>query len=182
MIFTETALQDAWIIDIEPREDDRGFFARSWCQREFAAHGLNSTLVQCNISFNRRKGTIRGMHFQVAPFEEAKLVRCTRGAIYDVMIDLRPESPTNRRWIGLDLTAGNRRMLYVPEGFAHGFQTLEDDTEVFYQMSQVYSPEHARGVRWNDPAFGIRWPLRDCVISERDRSYPDLLPAGGASR
>lgn len=176
MIFTETALPGAWIIDMEPLEDTRGFFARAWCQREFVAHGLNPNLVQCNISFNKRKGSVRGMHFQVAPYEEAKIVRCTRGSLYDVMIDLRLDSDTYQRWIGVELTADNRRMVYVSEGFAHGFQTLEDNTEVFYQMSQFFAPECARGVRWDDPAFAIRWPLSDVIISERDRTYPDLIP------
>ncbi len=177
MIFTETALPGAWIIDMEPQEDERGFFARSWCQREFAARGLNPSLVQCNISFTKRKGTIRGMHFQAPPFEEAKLVRCTRGSLYDVMIDLRNDSGTYRRWIGVELTAGNGRMVFVPEGFAHGFQTLEDDTEVLYQMSQFFAPECARGVRWDDPAFDIRWPLPVALVSARDRGFPDLVPA-----
>jgi len=176
-------LPGAWAIDIEPREDERGFFARSWCRREFAAHGLNPNVVQCNISFNRRKGTVRGMHFQISPHEEARVVKCTRGSVHDVIIDLRPGSETYRRWAGVDLTADNRRMLYVPEGFAHGFQTLEDDAEVLYLMSQFFAPEAARGVRWNDPAFAIRWPLPASVISERDRSYPDhIFGAKGTGR
>jgi dTDP-4-dehydrorhamnose 3,5-epimerase len=174
MIFTETKLKDVYIIDIEKLEDERGFFARSWCQREFEAHGLNSRLVQCNISFNAKKGTLRGMHYQVKPFEEAKLIRCTRGTIHDVIIDIRPDSSTFRKYAGLRLTADNRRLLYVPEGFAHGFLTLEDNTEVFYQMSEFYAPDYARGLRWNDPAFGIEWPSHVQVISERDHSYPDF--------
>jgi dTDP-4-dehydrorhamnose 3,5-epimerase len=174
MMFTESGLPGVWIIDIEPQEDERGFFARSWCRREFAARGLNPNVVQCNISFNRRKGTVRGMHFQTAPHEEARVVRCTSGSVHDVVIDLRPGSDAYGRWTGTDLTAGNRRMLYVPEGFAHGFQTLEDETEVFYLMSQFFAPAAASGVRWNDPAIAIRWPLPVSVISERDRSYPDL--------
>jgi len=174
MIFTETKLKGAYIIDIERLEDQRGFFARSWCQREFEAHGLNPRLVQCSISFNARKGTLRGMHYQTKPFEEAKLVRCTRGAIYDVMADIRPDSPTFRQYIGLLLTADNRLSFYVPEGFAHGFLTLEDNTEVLYQMSEFYAPDHGRGLRWNDPAFGIEWPSDVQVISDRDRSYADF--------
>ncbi len=173
MLFTETNLRGVWIVDLERREDERGFFARSWCRDEFAAHGLNPALVQCNISFNKRKGTLRGMHYQAAPHEEAKLVRCTAGAIYDVAVDLRPGSATFRQWMSVELTAQNRRMLYISEGLAHGFQTLEAETEVFYQMFESYHPESARGVRWNDPAFGIDWPAAsERLLSERDRSYP----------
>ena len=175
MIFTETSLKGAFLIEPERLEDERGFFARTWCQREFEAHGLNSRLVQCNISFNKKMGTLRGMHYQVAPYEEARLVRCTQGAIYDVIIDLRPESSTFKQYIAAVLTAQNRTMLYVPEGFAHGFLTLEDNTEVFYQMSEFYAPEYARGVRWNDPAFGIQWPAEVQVISDRDQNYPDFI-------
>lgn len=174
MIFTETKLKGAYIVDIERFEDERGFFARSWCRDEFARRGLNPGLVQCNISHNRLKGTVRGMHFQAAPHREAKLVRCTMGGIFDVIIDLREDSATFRQWTGVELSARNRRMLYVPEDFAHGFQTLEDDSEVFYQMSEAYYPECARGVRWDDPAFGIEWPLSEAVISARDRNF-DLL-------
>ena len=164
------------VIEIERKEDDRGFFARTFCQREFEEHGLRSAFVQCSVSFNRHKGTLRGMHFQATPFEEAKLVRCIRGSIHDVIIDLRRESPTFKKHFALALSAENRKTLYVPEGFAHGFQTLEDDTEVFYQISQFYSPEHARGVRWDDPAFGIPWPsVRERIMIERDRGYP-LFP------
>jgi dTDP-4-dehydrorhamnose 3,5-epimerase len=162
------------VIEPEMHEDHRGFFARTFCQREFEAHGLNSQMVQCNISFNRFKGSMRGMHFQTAPYSEAKLVRCTAGSIYDVIIDLRPSSPTFKEHVAVELSARNRKMLYIPEEFAHGFQTLEDDTEVFYQMSQFYSPEHSRGVRWNDPAFGISWPPGERIIIERDRAYPDF--------
>lgn len=176
MIFAETDLKGAFIVDPELLEDHRGFFARTWCQREFEARGLNCRLVQCSSSFNKRKGTLRGMHYQAAPHEEARLVRCTMGAIYDVIIDLRPESPTFKEWMAVELTAENRRMVYVPEGFAHGFQTMEENTEVFYQMSQFYAPESARGVRWDDPAFGIRWPAGERIISKRDRSYPDYSP------
>jgi dTDP-4-dehydrorhamnose 3,5-epimerase len=174
MIFHETGLKGAYVIDLQRLEDDRGFFARSWCQREFAARGLNQRVVQCNLSFNAAKGTLRGMHYQAKPCEEAKLIRCTKGAIHDVIVDIRPDSPTFRRYFAVQLTADNRRLLYVPEGFAHGFVTLEKDTEVFYQMSEFYAPEHARGFRWNDPAFGIEWPDDVKVISDQDRSYPDF--------
>lgn len=162
------------MIEVERLTDERGFFARAWCQREFAEHGLNPRLVQCNISYNPRRGTLRGMHYQAVPHSEAKLVRCTRGAIYDVIVDLRSDSPSYLRHFGVDLTAEGREMLYVPEGVAHGFLTLEDETEVFYQMSEFYAPEAARGVRWNDPAFGIRWPIEVAVISPRDAAYPDF--------
>jgi dTDP-4-dehydrorhamnose 3,5-epimerase len=175
MIFTETNLKGAFIIEPERIEDERGFFARTWYQSEFESRGLDARLVQCNISYNAKKGTLRGMHYQAAPYEETKLVRCTMGALYDVIIDLRPASPTFKQWIAVELTVDNRRMLYIPGGFAHGFQTLEDSTEVFYQMSQIYHPESARGVRWDDPAFGIGWPSADQrVISTRDQQYPDF--------
>lgn len=174
MKFSPTALVGACIIDIEPVPDERGFFARSWCREEFARHGLNPDLAQCSISFNKKRGTLRGMHYQAKPHEETKVVRCTRGAIYDVIVDLRPESPTFRKWIAVELSADNRRMLYIPAGFAHGFQSLTDDTEVFYQISAPYYPESARGVRWDDPAFGIEWPVMERVISDKDRQYPDF--------
>ncbi len=174
MIFTETTLKGSYLIDLERAEDDRGFFARLWCQREFAAHGLNPNLVQCNVSFNRRKGTLRGMHYQAAPHVEAKLVRCTAGSIYDVILDLRSNSPSYLQWLGVELSAANRRMLYIPEGFAHGFQTLQDDTEVDYQMSDFYHPESVRGWRWNDPAFAIAWPLADPILSARDKNQVDF--------
>lgn len=174
MIFTETRLKGAFVLELEKREDGRGFFARSWCREEFEAHNLNPTVVQCNVSFNRLRGTLRGMHYQVAPFEEAKLVRCTAGTAYDVIIDLRRDSATYGQHVGEMLSAANHKMLYVPEGFAHGFQTLEDNTELFYQMSQFHSPGHARGVRYNDPAFGIQWMIADPVIADRDRDYPDF--------
>ena len=175
MIFLETTLKDAYVIELERLNDERGFFARSWSPKEFAAHNLNSTLVECNISFSLKKGTLRGMHFQRAPYEQAKLVRCTRGSIYDVIIDLRESSPTFKHWLGLELTAENRRMLFVPEGFAHGFQTLEDNTELVYQMSTYYAPESSGGVRWNDPAFNIQWPpVDERVIATRDQQYPDF--------
>jgi dTDP-4-dehydrorhamnose 3,5-epimerase len=171
MVFTETELKGAFIIELEPARDERGFFARTFCQREFEAHGLNFHAVQCSVSFNEKKGALRGMHYQVVPHEETKIVRCTQGKMYDVIIDLRPASGTHKKWLAVELTAENRRMLYVPEGFAHGFQTLEDNTEVFYQMSEFYHSECARGVRWDDPMFGIEWPISDNVISERDRSF-----------
>ncbi|NMF60995.1 dTDP-4-dehydrorhamnose 3,5-epimerase [Pseudanabaena yagii] len=171
MKFLETKLKGAYIIRLEPIIDHRGFFARSWCEQEFRDHGLNSNLVQCNISFNIKKGTLRGMHYQVKPHEEAKLVRCTQGAIYDVIIDLRADSPTFKKWFAVELSATNRQMLYIPEGFAHGFQTLEDNTEVFYQMSEFYHPTGARGIRWDDPVFQVEWQLENKIISERDLSY-----------
>ena len=173
MLFTETLLKGAYIIDIERQMDDRGFFGRSWCRQEFEDHGLNSNLVQCNISFNKIRGTLRGMHYQIKPHEEAKLVRCTMGILYDVIIDLRPSSNTFKHWLAVELNATNRRALYIPEGFAHGFQTLTDETEIFYQMSEFYHPESARGLRWDDTSFGIKWPIDALIISERDKSYPD---------
>jgi dTDP-4-dehydrorhamnose 3,5-epimerase len=174
MKFEQTKLPGVFQIDLDPSCDARGFFARAWCQKEFKDHGLNPEIVQCNLSFNASKGTLRGIHYQAAPYPEAKLVRCTTGAIYDVVVDLRPPSPKFREWIGVVLSAANRRMLYVPEGCGHGFLTLEGNTEVFYQMSEFYHPELARGVRWNDPAFNISWPAAVEVISERDSSYPNL--------
>lgn len=174
MKFVETGVAGVWIVELERHNDERGFFARSWCQHEFARRGLNHNLVQCNISWNMRRGTLRGMHFQSPPHEEAKLVRCTRGAVYDVAVDVRPHSPTFKRWAAVELTEDNFTMLYVPEGCAHGFQTLVDNTEVFYQMSACYAPGAARGVRWNDPGFGIAWPLcEEPIVSPRDASYPD---------
>src|SRR5262245_2145384 len=175
MIFAETKLKGAFLIEPERKEDQRGFFARTWCQQEFEDHGLNPKLVQCSISFNNKKGTLRGMHFQVAPFEETKLVRCTKGEVFDVIIDLRPNSETFKKHFSVILNEQNRLMLYIPEGFAHGFQTLADNTEIFYQMSQFYSPEHSGGVRWNDPAFGIQWPPDERIIIDRDLNYPDFL-------
>jgi dTDP-4-dehydrorhamnose 3,5-epimerase len=169
--FTETKLKGAYIIEPELITDERGFFARSWCQKEFTERGLNANLVQCNISFNLKKGTLRGMHYQAKPYEEAKLVRCTMGAIYDVIIDLRPESSTFKQWIAVELTAENRKMLYIPEGMAHGFQTLVDSTEVFYQMSEFYQAESASGVRWDDPTFAIQWLGTHFIISKKDNSY-----------
>ena len=179
MIFTESKLKGAFIIELERFCDERGFFARSWCQKEFEKHGLNPRLAQCNISYNISKGTLRGMHYQVSPCEEAKLIRCTMGGIFDVIVDLRPESPTFKHYFAEIITAEDRRMIYIPEGFAHGFLTLQDGTELLYQMSGFYSPDHARGVRWNDPAFGIEWPTEVKVISDRDKNYPDFrIPKG----
>ena len=174
MIFAPTALAGAFVVDLERREDERGFFARSFCQREFEAHGLDPAVVQCNVSCNRRRGTLRGMHWQEEPHGEAKLVRVTQGALWDAIVDLRPDSPSYCQWIGAELTAGNRRALYIPRGFAHGFQTLTDDVEVFYQMSAFYIPDAQRGVRWDDPAFGIDWPIRPPFLSDRDATYPDF--------
>jgi dTDP-4-dehydrorhamnose 3,5-epimerase len=177
MRFQETKLQGAFLIDPERREDERGFFARVFCVEEFQTLGLETSLVQCSISFNRQKGTLRGMHFQTSPFEEVRLVRCTMGAVYDVMLDLRPSSATFRQWLGIELSADNRRMVYIPSGFAHGFLTLADNTEIFYQMSESYHSQAAQGVRWNDPAFGIHWPEKPRVIAVKDQNYP-LYQAG----
>jgi dTDP-4-dehydrorhamnose 3,5-epimerase len=174
MIFTETKLAGAYIIDVERLTDERGFFARSWCEDEFAAHGIYMSSVQGNVSSNPKHGTLRGMHYQNAPHSESKLVRCTRGAIYDVIIDLREESPTYGQWIGVELTADNYRMLFVPERFAHGFITLQDNTDVAYQMSAKYVPGAEGALRWNDPAIGIDWPLEPTLLSEKDRNYPDV--------
>jgi dTDP-4-dehydrorhamnose 3,5-epimerase len=174
MTFHQTKLPGVFEVHLEPKLDERGFFARSWCQKEFESHGLNPRVVQCSVSFNTRNGTLRGMHYQAAPYPETKVIRCTQGAIYDVVLDLRRQSPTFKDWIGVVLSAANRHMLYVPEGCAHGFLTLDDEAEVSYQMSEFYDPDLGRGVRWNDPAFGISWPERVQVISERDRTYPDF--------
>jgi len=181
MIFTKTKLGGAYILEPELVEDGRGFFARTWSAEEAAGYGLNPKVVQCNTSFNKRRGTLRGMHYQLPPDEEAKLVRCTSGAVYDVIVDLRRGSATWGQWIGVELTSLNRRMIYIPEGFAHGFQTLEDNTEVFYQMSAYYRAQSARGVRWDDPVFGIEWPMEVSVMSERDRGHPLIGAAKKAS-
>jgi len=175
MKFIETKLKGAYIIEPERIEDERGFFARTFCQKEFEEHGLNSKIVQCNISYNKRKGTLRGLHYQIAPKAEVKTVRCTCGAIYDVIIDLRLDSPTYCQWIAVELNAYDRKMLYIPEGFAHGFQTLEDYTELFYHMSEFYAPPFAKGIRWDDPVFGICWPLQDPILSKKDRFYDDFV-------
>lgn len=176
MIFTACNVKDAYLIDLDRKVDERGFFARSYCRNEFAAHGLHPDFVQCNLSFNIRRGTLRGMHYQPRPNEEVKLVRCLSGAIYDVIVDLRSTSPTYRQWIGVELDADSRRMLYSPAGFAHGYLTLADNTEVLYQVSAFYSPESERGVRWNDPALNIQWPMQPEVISSKDRQHPDFIP------
>jgi dTDP-4-dehydrorhamnose 3,5-epimerase len=177
VIFTPLTVHGAFLVAPEPRVDTRGFFARTWCAEEFARHGLEATIAQCSISRSHRKGTLRGMHYQTAPHEEAKLVRCIRGAIHDVIIDIRPSSPTYLRHHAVELSAHNRLSLYVPRGVAHGFQTLEDDTEVGYQMSVAHAPDHASGVRWNDPSFGITWPIVPPIILERDSAYPDFAAA-----
>jgi dTDP-4-dehydrorhamnose 3,5-epimerase len=175
MIFTATPLRGAFVLDPELKEDERGFFARVWCREEFERHGLETRLVQCSISFNTRAGTLRGMHYQAAPYGEVKVIRCTQGSIFDVIIDLREDSPTFTRHIAVVLSASNRRLLYIPAGFAHGFQTLEVNTEVMYQMSEVYRADRARGVRWNDPAFGIEWPEAETrIMALRDRTCPDF--------
>jgi dTDP-4-dehydrorhamnose 3,5-epimerase len=178
-MFRVTPVPGAFIIAPEPREDRRGFFARTWCEDEFAAYGLNPRLVQCSVSLSVLRGTLRGMHYQVPPRAEAKLIRCTRGAIWDVALDLRGDSPTFRRHVGVELTADNHLALYIPEGVAHGFQTLDDNTEVLYQMSAAYAPDAARGVRFDDPAFGIRWPIPEPILLDRDRNYPSVeaIPA-----
>jgi dTDP-4-dehydrorhamnose 3,5-epimerase len=175
MIFTATNINGGFIIEPERLYDERGFFARTWCQQEFCSRGLNSQWVQCSVSFSQKKGTLRGMHYQAAPSEETKLVRCTRGEIYDVIIDMRPDSPTFKQHTAVVLSSENHKMVYIPEGCAHGFLTLDDNTEVFYQMSEFYHAELAKGVRWNDQAFNIDWPAEVKVISERDRNYIDFV-------
>lgn len=172
MRFTETPLPGAWLLELERHEDDRGFFARTWCHDELARHGLDPRVSQCSVSRNHRRGTLRGLHLQIAPHAESKLVRCTAGRIFDVIVDLRPESATFKRWHGVELDAGEGNQLFVPEGFAHGFQTLEDDTEVYYMISVPYAPDFQRGYRYDDPAFGIEWPEPITVISERDHALP----------
>ena len=172
MIFKETKIKGPYIISLDKHEDERGFFARSFCQKEFKEHGTDFNVAQCNISYNKEKGTLRGMHYQSAPFGEAKLIGCIRGRIYDVIIDLRKDSDTYCKWISAELSEENHNILYVPKGFAHGFQTLEDNTTVFYQMSDFFHPECAKGIRWDDPLFSIDWPLKDKIISEKDKTYP----------
>lgn len=176
MLFTPTELAGAYIIDFQQREDARGFFAHAWSRAEFEQHGLTGQIVDINFSYNRSRGTVRGMHFQNAPYAQVKVVRCVRGAIYDAIVDLRPASPTFRRWIGVELTADNHRALYVPEGFAHGFQTLEADCDVLYLVSEIYAPSAEGGVRYDDPAFGVEWPLPATVISERDLAWATFSP------
>jgi dTDP-4-dehydrorhamnose 3,5-epimerase len=182
MIFRETGIGGAWLIEAERLEDERGFFARTWDAKEFGARGLNPALAQCSISYNRARGTLRGMHYQVAPHEEAKLVRCTAGAIYDTVLDLRTDSSSFKRWCGIELSAENRLAVYVPEGCAHGFLTLVENCEIQYQISEPHAPDAARGVRWDDAAFGIAWPAEVVVISERDASYPDFRLEGAGRR
>ena len=182
MIFTETQIVGAFLLDIEAHRDERGWFGRSFCQKEFEEHGLNPVVAQCNVSTNLRKGTLRGMHSQVPPCEEDKLVRCTRGSIHDVMLDLRRASPSYGEHFGALLSAENQRALYIPKGVFHGFLTLEDDCEVFYQMSEFYAPSHGCGVRWNDPKFGIEWPGEVTLISDRDANYSDFEPKPGFAK
>ncbi|MDF5726961.1 MAG: dTDP-4-dehydrorhamnose 3,5-epimerase [Rhizonema sp. PD38] len=181
MIFTETELKDAYIIDLEEKHDHRGFFARSFCAQEFEEHGLKPVVAQCNVSFNYKKGTLRGMHYQIPPAAETKLVRCIKGAIYDVIIDMRPESPTFLSHIGVELTAENRRALYIPEMFAHGYIALSDNTEVMYQVGEFYTPGYERGLRYNDTFFNIAWPLEVTEISEKDLNWPlmRMMTVGG---
>lgn len=176
MKFTETPLGGAFVIDIEPRRDERGFFARTFCANEFRDHGLKANIVQANVSRNLSKGIVRGMHYQRAPRAEVKIVRCVAGAIFDAIIDIRPESPTYLRWFGVELTRDDGRMLYVPEGFAHGYQALTDDSEVLYLVTEFYAPDHEAAIRWNDPRFGIRWPLSDVSVSPKDAAHPDYVP------
>lgn len=177
MRYSETPLSGVYVLDLEPVEDHRGFFARTYCEDEFRDRGLETHFAQASIAFSSRRGTLRGMHYQRDPHAEVKLLRCTRGAVYDVVIDLRPDSRTLRRWFAAELSAANRRMLYAPHGFAHGYLTLEDETEISYQMSAPYHADAAAGVRWNDPAFGVQWPFDPIVMAERDRSYPDFHPS-----
>lgn len=175
MIFTETELRGAFVVEPELHVDERGLFARMFCREEFIAYGFDPNIAQCNISFNKKKGTLRGLHYQGNPFEEVKLVRCTRGAIYDVIVDLRPRSATYRQWISVELTQDNRKAIYVPKGFAHGFQTLDDNSEIIYQMSESYHPDYSLGIRWDDPALAITWPpVAQRIISAKDLAYPWL--------
>jgi dTDP-4-dehydrorhamnose 3,5-epimerase len=176
VIFSSTTLDGAFIIDLDRRSDDRGYFARTWCKREFEERDLETSLVQCSVSHNLRRDTLRGMHWQASPHGEVKLVRCSRGAIWDVILDLRPESPTYMSHVGVELTAESGRALYIPEGVAHGFVTLAENSEVFYQMSAYHEPAFARGVRWNDPAFALEWPVSAPILHPRDAAYPDYLP------
>ena len=176
MIFHQTSLKDAYVLELEQIADERGFFARIWCEEELESHGLDGDLAQCSLSFNHYKGTLRGMHFQVPPYAETKLIRCTKGTIFDVIVDLRARSSTYMKWMGVELSADNRKMLYIPKGFAHGFQTLTDDSEVFYFISEAYRPEAARGVHWNDPVFRITWPeVNKRVISGKDQNWPMIV-------
>lgn len=174
MIFNKTKLDGAYIIEMEPIGDHRGFFARAWCTKEFQVHNLITQFVQANLTYSPKRGTVRGLHYQIAPHQEVKLVRCTRGATYDVIVDLRPDSPTYKQWLAVELTADNHKMIYIPAGFAHGYQILMDNTEVFYQVGQFYAPEYERGARWNDSAFGIDWPITNpLILSDKDKNWPD---------
>jgi dTDP-4-dehydrorhamnose 3,5-epimerase len=174
MKFTETKIAGVYVIELERHEDDRGWFARAWCRKEFAAHGLPADLAQTNLSHNTQRGTVRGMHFQTAPYAEAKLIRCIAGAVHDIALDLRPESPTFKQSVAIELSADNGRAVFLPEGIAHGFQTLTDDATLFYQMSAPYVPEAASGVRWNDAAFQIEWPIVEAIVCERDQAFKDF--------
>jgi dTDP-4-dehydrorhamnose 3,5-epimerase len=174
--FETTPLPGAWLVELDPVRDERGFFARAWCRSEFEAHGLEGRLVQANVSYNRVAGTLRGLHYQTAPHEETKLIRCTRGALYSVIVDVRSGSPTRGKWFGVELTAENRRAIYVPRGFAHGYLALTDHAEAFYQVSEYYAPSSERGIRYDDPAIGIHWPGEVRVVSLKDRSWPDFVP------
>jgi len=174
MIFEKTDFEGVYIIEIEKQIDERGFFARSWDKNDFEENGLNSKLTQCNISLNNKKGTLRGMHYQIKPYQETKLIRCTQGRLFDVIIDLRIDSKSFKKWLNIELNEENYKMLYVPEGFAHGFQTLEDNTEIFYQMTQNYMPNFANGIRWNDPMFNINWPIKEPILSEKDQRFTDF--------
>jgi dTDP-4-dehydrorhamnose 3,5-epimerase len=182
MIFTETRLAGAYLIELERHQDERGFFARAWCEREFAERGLDAWLVQCNLSHNRRRGVLRGLHYQAAPHEEVKLVRCTRGSVYDVILDVRPGAVTYGQWQAFELTADNQCMLYIPAGVAHGFQALEDSTDVYYQMSASYHGDSQRGIRWDDPILGIPWPVADRIVSTRDQGFPLFAEHAAAER
>lgn len=182
MIFVESPIDGALVVELDRRSDDRGFFARAWCEEEFAAHGLNARFVQANVAFSERSGTLRGLHYQLAPHEEEKLIRCTRGAIYDVIVDLRPESPTFEQWAAVELTAENGRMVHVPAGCAHGYQTLVGRSEVFYLVSYPYTPAAEAGIRYDDPAFDVAWPLEVRELSPKDRAWPDYVgPRVGSS-
>jgi dTDP-4-dehydrorhamnose 3,5-epimerase len=177
MVYKETRLKGAFIIELEKIDDIRGFFSRVWCQKEYETNGLNPNIAQCNLTFSATKGTLRGLHYQIAPYQEAKSVRCIRGKIYDVIVDLRPDSPTYSQWLGFELSAENRKMLYIPENFANGYLTLADNTEVFYQVSQFYSPGSQGGIRWNDPSINIKWPKSaNLIITEKDKNWPDFKP------
>lgn len=178
MIFSQTRLPGVFVVDLELHRDERGFFARSFCEREFAEQGLASRFVQCNLSYNEHRGTLRGMHYNRMPHEEAKLVRCQSGAIYDVVVDIRRESPTLGQWFGVELSQDNRRSLFIPKGLAHGFLTLTPQTEIFYQMSDAYVPGAGLGIRYDDPSIGIEWPEPPKIVSARDKNYPDWHPEG----